>query len=280
VLRAQIAEGRHVLEVVIDDDTAGLKLRIDPAKSPYSSGSYASYDVPTIKDRNPLYNALRAKADQLRGADGVSGIIVGDADSRTLAGSGNGRDEIDARAIAGEFLRQHGSVNFVLLLSVREEPRQVLQIDPPIRRLHALLTFSGTSPPPMALETLFHQMMGAFPKPVAMPINAALRSRETGFGWGFHGGGQMSRNRIRISAREIMEVLAGHRTIQETNAWHHWSSAGDEPVPNTMPNPFERRLLEGRIPTAMSVVPGGEDAADDWIEIEFGDPDPAIAPLR
>ena len=90
----------------------------------------------------------------------------------------------------------------------------------------------------------------------------------------------MSRSRVRISAREMMEVLAGHRTIQETNAWHRWSSVGDEPQPNMMQNPFERRLLEGRMPTSLAVLPGGENAADDWIEIEFGDPDPAITPFR
>jgi hypothetical protein len=279
-LRRQMNEGRTVLDVAIVDETTDVHVHIDPAKSPYNSGSYASYDVPTIKDSNPLYNALRAKAGQLRGADGMVGVIVGDADSRSLADRGNTWNEVDARAIADEFLRQNSSINFVLLLSVREERRGVLDIGPPERKPHALLAFSKTAPPQPVLEALFRKMMAELPKPIAMPVNAAYRSRETGYGWGFHGGGQMSRSRIKISAREVLEVLAGRRTVQDMNSWHRWSAQGDAPAPNTMPNPFERRLLEGRLPVSMAVIKGSEDDPDDWIEVEFGDPDPAITPFR
>ncbi len=280
LLREQIAQGSNVLNVAINDDTAELRVHIDPRKSPYNRGSYASYDVPTIKDQNPLYNALKAKADQLRGARGAVGVIVGDADSRALAGRRNNWNEVDARGIADEFLRQHRSIHFVLLLSVREEQRSVFQIEPRVRKPHALLAISRTSPPPDALEPLFGKMMGELPMPIDMPINAALRAREVGYGWGFHGGVEMSRSRIRISAREVMEVLAGRRTAKDMNDLHRWSSPGDTPAPNTMPNPFERRLMEGRLPVAMSVVEGTDDDPDHWIEIEFGDPDPAISPFR
>ena len=280
VLRQQIAEGKTVFDVVIADETTDVHVHIDPKKSPYNSGSYASYDVPTIKDSNPLYNALRAKAGQLRGAEGIVGVIVGDADSRALADRRSNWNEVDARSIADEFLRQNSSINFVLLLSIRETQRGVLDTKPPVRKPHALLAFSKPAPPPPELETLLQEMMSELPHPVAMPVNAAYRSREPGFGWGFHGRFQMSSSRIKISAREVIEVLAGRRTVQDMNRWHRWSAQGDPPAPNTMPNPFERRLLEGRLPMAISVEKGGEDDPDDWIEIEFGDPDPAITPFR
>lgn len=279
-LRSQIAAGADVLDVVINDETADVEVHIDPRKSPYNSGAYAAFDVPTIKDQNPLYNALRAKAGQLRGASGVVGIIVGDASSRALAGQRIGWNEIDARAIADEFLRQHRSINFVLLLSVREEQRSVLQIRPILRLPHAVLVFSKTTPPPAELEWLFRRMLAEMPKPVAMPINAALRSREKGYGWGFHGGGTMSRSRVKISAREVLEVLAGRRTVKEMNSWHRWSASGDGAQANSMPNPFERHLMEGRLPTAMRVFKGDENDPDDWIEIEFGAPDPAVSPFK
>jgi hypothetical protein len=279
VLRQQIAEGRDVLQVIINDETAEVSVHIDPKRSPYSSIGYAGYDAPTIKDQNPLYNAMRAKARQLRGAQGLCGVIVGDADSKSLAGRKVGWNEVDSRTIADEFLRQFSSIHFVLLLSVREE-QGTFQIGPPKRKLHALLAFSRTSPPPEGLEALFKDMMGEMPKPIAMPVNAALRSREKGYGWGFHGGGTMSGSRIKISAREVLEVLAGRRTVQETNSWHRWASMGDEPAPGTMVNPFERCLAQGRLPIAMNVVKGDEDDPDDWIVIEFGPSDPAIRPFR
>jgi uncharacterized protein YecT (DUF1311 family) len=84
-LRAQMDAGENLLQIAIDDDEVGLDITIDPLRSPYSSGSFAAYNVPKIKDRNPLYNALKAKAVQLRGAEGVTGVIVGDGDCAALA---------------------------------------------------------------------------------------------------------------------------------------------------------------------------------------------------
>jgi hypothetical protein len=84
-LRDQIDVSEKRLQIAIDDDEVGVDITIDPAKSPYRSGSFAAYDVPKIRDRNPLYNALKSKAAQLRGAEGVTGVIVGDGDCAALA---------------------------------------------------------------------------------------------------------------------------------------------------------------------------------------------------
>ena len=67
LLRQQIAEGREILHLAFEDERCGLELTINQSNSPYNGSSYAAYDVPTIKDQNPLYNALRSKAKQLRG---------------------------------------------------------------------------------------------------------------------------------------------------------------------------------------------------------------------
>lgn len=119
-LREQIATGEFPLRIMIDDDEVGLDITIDPTKSPYSSGGFAVYDIPKIKDRSPLYNALKAKAEQLRGADGIVGVIVGDGDCITLSDRSTSWDEVSVRQIVAEFFRQFSSVDFVLLLSVSE----------------------------------------------------------------------------------------------------------------------------------------------------------------
>ncbi len=279
-LRQQIDEGKEVLHVDIEDERVTIQIAIDPRKSPYSSGSYAAYDAPTIKDRNPLYNALHSKAGQVRGGSGFLGVIVGDGDSRALADRHNNWSEVSARAIVDEFLRQNSSIHFVLLLSVREEQKAWSPIKPPIRKLHGLLASSRTTAVPAELQQLFHSMMAEMPRPVAMPVNAALRSREAGYGLGHHGGSQMSSRRIKLSAREVIEVLAGRRTVQEMNAWHNWRAAADGPQARSMPNFFERCLQEGRLPSSIAMVKTDENDSDDWIEVEFGDPDPAIFPFR
>jgi hypothetical protein len=58
ILKRQIAEGRTVLSLQLDDDEYSLALRIDPNKSPINLATHPSYNVPTINDRNPLANVL------------------------------------------------------------------------------------------------------------------------------------------------------------------------------------------------------------------------------
>ena len=278
-LRAQIAAGQQILYVVIENENTAIEVRIDPGEPPFNSAAYPIYYIPTIKDRNPLYNALRAKAAQLRGATGLVGIIVGDGGSCMLTDRQRFRHEISAQEIIDEFLRQHSSIHFILLLSVREARTLGSRISPD-RKLHARLSTSKTAIIPPQLEALLQSMMGRMPKPVNMPINAAHRSREPGFGWGHHGGHEMSEKRIKLSAREVLEVLAGRCSVQDMNARHSWSISDDLTQLNTMLNPFERQLRDGCLPSSISIVKTDENDADDWIEIEFGDPDPAIVSFR
>ncbi|MDU7521862.1 MAG: hypothetical protein E7K72_10775 [Roseomonas mucosa] len=203
-------------------------------------------------------------------------MIVGDSAFRTMADHGGGWDEVSARAIADEFLRQNSSIGFVLLLSVREQRKEWFNVDPPVRQLHATLAVSRTQAVPGDLKPLFRRMMESMPDPVTMPVNAAQRARETGYGLGHHGGIRLSGNRVRISAREVMEILAGRLTVEKANSWRGWNQADGDARTGASQNPFERWLTQGRLPSSVTVVKCGEVHDDDWLEIEVGEPDPAI----
>lgn len=287
-LRKQIEAGQETFELEIDDETAGLHLKIDPKKSPFSSMGYASYDVPTIKDRNPLYNALHAKAKQLRGAQGLVGIIVGDGDSQALAKQHIGWDAVSPSDIASEFLRQNTSIHFVFLITVREDGWGAGAARPIPKALSGqLITGKNTDVPPQLLE-IFRQMLVAMPKPVMTPVNGALRAREDGYGLGFHGGYTVSDGYLKISVRAMLELLAGRCSVDEFNASHQWTTDATDAKPRlaTNPfaqftmNPFEKHLREGRLPSSIKLIHTDENESDDWIEIEFGPPDPAISPFR
>ncbi|MHB1301915.1 MAG: hypothetical protein ACYCZB_00365 [Acidiphilium sp.] len=285
-LRAQLQSGAGVLRVEMDNEKAGFQITIDPSRSPNSTGQYLSYDVTTIKDRNPLYNALKAKVGQLRGATGLTGIIVGDADSSVLADRRDGGAEITMQAVAQEFLRQYSSIGFVLLLSVREEEVQHWsKINPPKRWLHKLLVARDGLIEGESLTTLFNSVVGELPKPAEMPINAAHQARSSSYGWGYHGNHEILFSpqtcvRIRISGRELMELIAGRRTSAQANDLHGWLDPENRPTSSRTENPFEAQLREGRLPTAISVNKTDEDDSDDWIEFQFGPSDPAITPFR
>lgn len=278
-LRDQMNAGEKLLRITIDDNEVGLDITINPTRSPYSSGGFAAYDAPTIKDRNPLYNALKAKAAQLRGAEGVTGVIVGDGDCTALADRPPHWAEVSATTIVEEFLRQYSSIDFVLLLMVRERPWSSHRAEPAERWVRPMLIVRQGCQAKDQLDVLFSTMLVELPKPVAMPVNAALRARETGYGLGHYGGCLMGGRKIRISSRELVEILAGLRTLADNGAKNIEASRRMPRQPNPAQAAFLRNLQEGRLPTVISVIKADENGNDDWVEFEFGNPDPAISPF-
>jgi hypothetical protein len=277
-LREQMTAGKFPLRIVIDDDGVGLDITIDPTKSPYSSGGFAAYDVPKIKVRNPVYSALKAKAEQLRGADGITGVIVGDGDCVALSGRSANWDEVSTRQIVIEFFRQFSSVDFVLLLSVRESRTPH---SPPVRQNDASLFVREVCNARSELNTLFQAMIEHFPKPAMMPVNGALRAREEDYDLGHHGGYSMSGSSVvRIGLREFTEIFAGLRTLQDNGAKYVEAARKLPQEPNHLQAIMLRNLMTGRLPKSIEIIKTGEEDNDDWVEIRFGEIDPAIAPLR
>lgn len=279
-LREQMSAGKFPLHIVMDDDDFGIDITIDPTKSPYSTGSFAAYDVPKIKDRNPLYSALKAKAEQLRGADGLTGVIVGDGDCRALRVGSASWDEVSSSQIVAEFFRQISSVDFVLLLSVRESRQGWGPYSPPMRQNDAKLFVRDGCHNRSELNALFQAMIEHFPKPAMMPLNGALRAREEDYDLGHHGGYSMSgSNVVRLGLREFTEIFAGLRSLQDNGAKHLEAARQLPQGLNDLQAVVLRNLMAGRLPEAIEIIKTDEENNDDWVEIRFGQIDPAIAPL-
>lgn len=277
--REQLAAGETTLQVDIEDETAKLRVLVDPNSGPYSYGSYASYNVPTVKTQNPLYNALKSKADQLRDAPGIVGIIVGDGGCRAMAPKQLGAHQYDGRAIAEEFLRQNSSIDFVFLVTVEEDSYHFMQAGRQKRRLHASLVQNTQNDIPAELEALLRRVMEDMPAPIATALNGAERAKQTGFGWGRHGGYLMAGNKITISARELLDVLAGNISVEQQNELNRWRMPDDKSEPGKRVNPFALCSKRGEMPNRITVIPLGEAEDDHMIEFEFA-PDPSISRFR
>jgi hypothetical protein len=268
------------IRIMIDDDRAGIEITIDPAGSAFSSGSFPSYDAPTDLVSNPLYNAMKAKASgQLRDAGGLTGIIVGDGDSAALGDDRIGLGAYSPKQIAEELLRQYSSIDFVLLLAVREG---VAATVPPrsYSFVHPILVMRQGDGRRNDLAAVIKRMMQEFPMPTNSAANGARRATESGYDLGHHGGYEMSDDRIRVSARELMEVLAGIRTFDDGGALNVEAARRNPGPQSEITKAFLRALKKGRLPSNVSVVPGGDDENDNWIEFELGERDPAISPFR
>lgn len=280
-LREQMTAGTFPLHIAIDDDDVGIDVTIDPTMSPYTSVGFAAYDAPKIKDQNPLYNALKAKADQLRGADGITGVIVGDGDCVALSDRSTNWEEVSTMQIVAEFFRQFSSVDFILLLSIRESRHGLSSYSPPVLQNDVRLFVRDGCDARLELNALFQAMVEHFPRPAMMPVNGSLRACEDGYDLGHHGGFSMTRSGvIRLGLREFTEIFAGLRTLQDNGAKNVEAVRKLPQEPNQLRAIVLRNLKDGRLPVSIEIIKTGEDDNDDWIEIRFGEIDPAIAPLR
>ena len=274
VLKRQMDSGHRILSVVIDNDGAGLEIKIDTAGSRFSCLGFSEFLRPRIVDSNVVYNTLKRKYKQVICGDICSGVVVTDGGCAVFSPKSSDLSVISPREIAREFLRQHSSVAFVLFLSVfKETTASYLSVGQREFALRYELVCRDVDRQE-ALAGIFEKMVGLMPKAIEAPVNAFRNAALAGYGLGNHGAYSIVKDNIRISSRELVEALAG------VNRPGVLTGQGGGSVADAVLGRFLMMLQQGRLPTAVRVCSGGENEDDDWVEIEFGSPDPAISPFR
>jgi hypothetical protein len=271
----------------IRDDSYDIEISYESGGR-YSNASYPAFRNATAVDRNPLYNRLDEKRQQLRGTGygGPKGIIVCDGGCQILTSSATNRDSFSKVQIIREFFKRHKSISFVVLLWIHR-PFPGLGIPQP-HEMHFELGINPWTDTPLSepLQDLLRRLPERWPPPIQNGENARLELEGLGYKnaqpfWGhsFWGGYQMSTHRnmltFRMSARSLIEILAGQRTQRDFDEGHGFTTT-DRPA---LPNPFAQAIARGFTVSAVSLekVP---DQDDDWIEFQMAGPDSAIAPFR
>lgn len=274
-IETRLKAGERPIRISIDDEEAKLSIVIDTSKAPYSSGTHPSFDVTEAIDRNPLAHALQRKAVQLRGAVGLTGIFVCDTGSASIRARGFGTTGFSPQKIVEHFLKRDGDIDFVVTLAVCEQRFGTMPRGKPKREVVVTLYAKLGLPCEDQLTTLHLDIAERIPPPRATGDNGRRQAGQPIHRWGFHGGYSMTDRSLKISVRELTELLAGRLTIEEIRTRY-----ADMPGRNwSFPDHFERWLDEGRLPVDVRIESGGT-ADDDWIEFEFGDPDPATSAFR
>jgi len=256
-------ERNHQFDAVSDD--TGVHISYNPARRGFIGGSHLAYTIATHLAKNPVYHALKEKGDQLKAAnwDGMAGIFLCDGDCQLLTTRRPSWSSYSVEDIIRYFLRQFDSVSFLVLFTVKEVSGQMRPAAQfyknPKKRFESV-----------NLEAVLDRLLKAMPIPETTPFQArhAIKS-----GRGLAGrplNGMTISNKVEMSARELLEILAGKRTIEQFEQNHSFSSGT---------NPFARELARGRLISRVTIqhVPEHDD---DRVTIEFGTPDPAISPLR
>lgn len=235
--------------------------------------SYGSYTSTTVKDDNPLFNALKSKAAQLKksGYEGIRGVIVCDRGSRMFTEMSNWAT-FSTDEVIRDFLRQYGSVAFVVTIGIRARHLGRGQIHDDFDLRLFLRNADSTKQWASDLEGVLQQVIRSLPRMYQTPENAMNSmkwNRSTTETRLYLGGCEMRGNEIRISARTLLDLLIG-KLDQKRFAQHHALGSGDI---------FSNFQAHGMM-IKRAEVERRPDEDDDWVVLEFGPDDPAVSNFR
>lgn len=254
----------------IDEPDTLITFSYNPVRRGYGGGSYLSYDFAAVIDSNPVYNALCDKADQLKksGHQGLKGIFLCDGGCRILHDKRSHSSSYSVHEVITHFLQQHKSISFVVTLTVESNPSSRTVSEVHIE--HGLYSAQIPTESHDALQRFVERFAVTLPLPEESPVNAMLQLRRPAGMTGRHMGNLTMSGKIEMSARMLLEILAGQVTLEDFEAEYRMK-------PNE--NPFRLKLGQGRLISDVKIEKH-PNKDDDRIIISFGEPDPAVWPFR
>lgn len=230
----------------------------------------------TLLENNTLFYRLREKHKQLTESKAPypKGIIICDGNyepfSYLYSGAGHWTGKhYDIRDIINHFFKKPDfqEIDFILFFGVYPygETRKIISkcfARNKERKLDELI-----------LEILKGKdLISNFPKPHSTVGNAVnhLKSQYKNIGTEV-GGYEVSDNKIKISSRAILEILAGETTIQDFTEINFHPLVG---------NPFKAKLKEGRLISSVEIENTEDERDDEFIVFNFGEPDVAISDFK
>jgi hypothetical protein len=235
------------------------------------------------KDQNPVFNALRSKAKQLKRVsyDGPKGIILCDGGTDMVQTRAHSIFDfsLNAADATKEFLRQNQSVDFVLLVTSiwTDDGLHRPWVNGPARKVKVTLVPNRNFDriPERIKESLGH-FEDFFPEPENIPTGARETIRH-----GYNrkqlrplaGGWAMSNNEIKISASAVLGLLAEVVTPAEL-----FKSLGFKPHSNkasAIRNPFDYMLSRKMRLREIAVEDTSHD--DNYLVFKFDGLDPALS---
>ena len=264
---------------------AGLEVEITykPGGMFLGGSGHRVVDEPLSLEHNPVFQRLEKKSEQLEktGYSGIRGVFLCDSGSRIVQGNFH-PDPYSLKDILEAFFRKHREISFVCTLYGAQYQKQ--RRDRSERQSSYRLTGSfwsnptATHPIPGPLKDLIQDLPTNLPDAESNGLNAQhwIAAHPEPYGRSFIGGLKMTGHSVKLSARALQELLAGHLDQEEFMKAHGFVPNEFEQFAN---NPFERELAKGRLIThvEVSAVP---EADDDWVIFHFGEPDPAISRIR
>jgi hypothetical protein len=139
-----------------------------------------------------------------------------------------------------------------------------------------LYTIQARYEAPIDVMSILKRLQPWLPIPERNAVNAIglLKGSNPNEGASFWGGLTMSERRAKISARALLGLLAGTVSQEQFFKGHGFIESEDTKYAR---NPFQDAVKDGRLIAKVSIETV-ESRDDDWITLEFGEPDAAVLP--
>lgn len=261
-----------------------ISLTYDP-NGKYFTTHGPSYAVAMKKNQNPVFNALRLKAKQLKKVSysGPKGIVLCDGGTDMVHSRPHSSFDFNFNALDAtkDFLRQNQSVDFVLLVSsVWIEEGYRIPVEGPTRKVKVtMVPNKNFALVPEKIKQLLGRLESCFPEPENTPSGARETIRH-----GYNpkelrplaGGWAVSYNEIRASASAVLGLLAGAVTQEELFSTLGFRPQSDKPA--AIRNPFESMLSRKMQLQEIRVEETAHD--DSYLVFRFEGLDPALSSFR
>lgn len=264
----------------IKKENVSISISYNPS-SEFSSGGWASYNVPYSLTKNPIYNGLKDKANQLRKSkyNGVMGVFVCDGGCDSLNNNFHCVEKFSQAEIIQEIFRINTSLSFVVVLTPEEQNHSLGWRSTKYIKSNFYFNPQAKFPVTQDFFQELKKMETYFPVPESMPVNAKIhmKSRKDK-GQSHYGGFTMSpaEKEIKISSRMLTELLAGELEFEKFDTEHMQMRSDNR---NMIKEFFFNQLQHGGMIDNISIEKC-PDEDDDWIKFKYSFSNAAISKYK
>jgi hypothetical protein len=252
--------------------TSELKISFVVNLKGHITGSFGGYTGANVLTDNPLYNSLHKKAHELKRSRylGPIGIIVCDGGCGMLTAPPTW-NAYTVRDVVTEFFRQHRSIHFVTIISIKSNPSLHSPMKTSYTYISTTYSRSDAATDISSISEIIDQAVKRLPAVKRSPENVIydLRwDRPKGPYRPYLGGWSYTQSSLTISAREFLEVISGKMPHAIFKKNHEMANGS---------NSFISRIALGQQITGINLF-HQDDEDDDVVSLKFGLREDANAP--
>ncbi|HKS27872.1 MAG TPA: hypothetical protein VJS44_08640 [Pyrinomonadaceae bacterium] len=263
-------------QFVIRDEAIGIVIVYNPAQ-PFAITSHLSYSIITSLIQNTIYNRLSEKAYKLVNADCSHplGLIVCNG-GYSLFNHSRNWDSYGFSEVIRYLLQEYPAISFILTITI-EQHFGFNSYSEVKMQLYEGASFNSIGENLLNSISKLNEVLPIPERDAKNAVYLLKASGKTQKGSSFWGGLEMSSEEVTISARVILELLAGKITQEDFFKVYRFVPVDSET--HYYGNPFAVKLEDGRLIKEVKFKKGENEEDDDWLVFRFGDADPAISPF-